>query len=286
MMINTMTLCTWVTVVVTLLSVLSVQMAAAKKEKLTFNSYGSTVERRHSCEICRTMVVEAYPIAEELQKNATRRGYAVREDEVLSKVTEVICNPYVKAGQWLRLVSIKANKETRQTTLEPLEYFTECRRDCTTMANSCSSIVDGDYGDALPGLLLKLKPVEAIDEAICKNVCIDTTAVRTKPLSAKLIDDIAAEAPVEIDKKNLDIEEIMDDMERARGGYGGAPKMDVYSRDEMMDVQRAILERDGSKLRDLDPSAEDLSDEELEYLQRMYAGEDGGDDEYPLGDDL
>ncbi|CUG05090.1 membrane-associated protein, putative [Bodo saltans] len=281
-----MSTCVWVIGVVLWLFVY--HAVSAKKEKLTFNSYGPAVERRHSCEICRTLVVEAYPIAEELHKNASRRGYALREEEVLSKVTEAICNPFVKAGQWIRLVHIKANEKTLQTVLEPLEFYSQCKRDCTTVANSCSSVVDTDYGDDLPGLLLKLKPVEVIDEAVCKRICIDTTAVRTKPLSAKMIKEIAAEVPVEIDKKNLDIEEIMDDMERARGGYGGAPKMDVFSRDEMMDVQRAILERDGSKLRDLDPSAEDLSDEELEYLQRMYAGEGDGGEEYPteLGEDL
>lgn len=254
---------------------LTASFASAKKEKSTWNSYGDLVERRHSCEICRTLVREAYPIAQELHRNATKRGFPAREEEVLSKVTEVVCNPYVKGGQWLRLIEIVVEDNEQWTSLRPLDYYSQCRRDCTTLANSCNTILDGDYGDALPGLLLKQKlTVDNIDAEVCKPVCLETKSSRSKKLSAKTLKAIAAETPMEIDKKNLDIEEVMDDMERARGGYGGAPKMDVYSRDEMLNVQDAILAGDADRLRELDPMAEDLSDEELEYLRRMYAGEE------------
>ena len=51
--------------------------------------------------------------------------------------------------------------------------------------------------------------------------------------------------------------------------------MDVYSRDEMLQMQGAIHDGDYDTLSSLDPTAQDLSPDEFEALRQMYRGEAG-----------
>lgn len=270
-----------------LMLLLVVLSANGKKTKPTHKSLGSQIEQRHACEVCRTMVYEAYDLATELHRNATERGYALREDEVITGVIEGVCNPYVKAGQWLRLIDIFVDPVTQISKLRALENYSKCKRKCTTLAGVCVAIIDGEACDGLPGMLLKKsKSVDAIDTAICTPLCADTQHLRNKKLSKKDASEIESETPEAIDAKELDIEAVMDDMERARGGVGGAPPMEVFSRDEMLGVQDAIMDGDLEKLMELDPSAADLSQEDLDYLRLMYRGDPQAQDLDDIPEDV
>lgn len=66
-----------------------------------------------------------------------------------------------------------------------------------------------------------------------------------------------------------------DDKSSAGGGAAGNPGLDVYSRDEMMDMREALRTGDREKLMQLDPQSQDLSDEEFATLAEMHRQEFG-----------
>lgn len=265
-----------------------VAFVASKKSKSTFKTFGPRVESQHACEICRTMVYQAYDVAQEIHANATKRGVPVREEQILSEITEKVCNPYVTVGQWLRLIDITIDSKRNISHLSSLPRYTKCKRKCTTLANTCTTIVDSEAADHLPALLLKGEFVtpESIEDAVCSDICTSTASARYRKLSDKDLQDIQREASEEIDSKELDIEALMDDMERSRGGPSGTPPVDVFSRDEMLNVQDAILAGDLEKLRELDPTADDLTEEDLIYLRQMYEGDRTGQSMENLPEDV
>ena len=95
---------------------------------------------------------------------------------------------------------------------------------------------------------------------------------------------IAAERHEPADDKQMDVEEMIDRMERQRDGSGKSPKMDVYSRDTITEMQAAMTHGTKAQAAMFDPHVSDLTDEEFAALQRMFKDEKG--EEYPVAPDF
>jgi hypothetical protein len=66
-----------------------------------------------------------------------------------------------------------------------------------------------------------------------------------------------------------------DDDDDAGGGPAGNPGVDVFSRDEMLQLREALRSGDRERLEAVDPTSADLSDDELAALSQMHRTEFG-----------
>jgi hypothetical protein len=201
----------------------------------------------------------------------------MREDEVLGQVVEPACNPFHKQGQWLRLLRIKVNDPQGGSgedniDLIALEEHSYCKRHCATLEAACWDVHDSEAADAIPALLMKnTKSVDQIQDHVCKPFCSSAAVKKAwkTQIPEKLLQAIRDEATETIPSKELEMESLMDSIEQQR--VPGVPRMDVYSREEMLDMRTAIEEGDRERLVELDTSADHLSDKDLDYLRGLYS---------------
>jgi hypothetical protein len=262
--------------------------AEAKKEKPSFKPFSEAVVDHFRCDVCDTMVREAFAMVADIRNNASRKT-PLREEDILAEVVELICNPFANQGQWLRTLDLVVTAAPGSSStsggylkLQPRSDFTKCKRGCTTLAAACERVIDSDDADNLSSFLFKGRPANAdkLSKKICGNVCGSTSDAKkraSKVFPAKLTAEILRDQPEMISAKEMEIEALMDNLERSH--TVGTPGMDVYSRDEMLQMQDAIQDGDLDTLAGLDPSAQDLSTEEFEMLRQMYRGEAAGLDD-------
>lgn len=281
-----------------------------------------------ACPVCSEMVGEAYDQVKQLRADAaaqeglppaeptTRRDRALRdatlqrllrEEDILEKVVEVICNPLAKSGWWIReldLVRELPENGPTKVRVDALPFLSKCRSDCNTISEACAAVLESDAAENLSGMLYQFKASkEKMQRDVCLSECkafkrlnarwekasaTHTPVKKGDPLGP-LPDSFAAEgSPIEVPEKELDIEEMMDRMERNK--VAGSPKMEVLDRDTMLKMQRAMAMGDKEEVAKYEPSVEDLSDEEFNALQHMYKEEkgkelglDGAETEDPSG---
>lgn len=270
------------TLLLVLLIFFVVEPSTAKKTLPTSQPYAPSLVHRHSCEVCHYMIGKAYDAVEKIRNNATRRT-PLKEDEILQDIIEPLCNPFHREGSWLRLLDIQTaevhgSAPLRKTTLlRPTEQYTKCKRDCATVAASCELVLQSDEGEQLSGLLYRKKSLAVLEDTVCGAACEGSQRLRTsKPhreylATDKLIVELEKETVEYISEKELDMEEMMERMQRGR--EIGQPGVDVFTREEMMNMQDAIQKGDQAALEELDPAAADLSEEDFEMVRRMYQGE-------------
>ncbi|EPY35797.1 hypothetical protein STCU_00907 [Strigomonas culicis] len=190
----------------------------------------------------------------------------------------------------MRRVSIQLQADTHsegkekmlQTTVLP--YVSTCKRTCSTTQAVCEQVLDSSEMDDFSAAVLKLsqrhKTIaepsvwEPLITQTCHqmDMCLDATNKRNAfirqyrkdpAVYQKLIED---EAPAKLDEDEIEVEQMMDNFNRVDG-----KKTSVFSREEMVELQSALLRGDKKAAARIDPSIVDLSDEEFESIQNLAA---------------
>eukprot|EP00758_Cryptobia_borreli_P001477 Tbor_TRINITY_DN2273_c0_g1::TRINITY_DN2273_c0_g1_i1::g.2676::m.2676 len=266
------------------------------------------------CDVCREMVIIAHDEVATLRKTSplglreetiiedvtdlvcnprNSKGWWLREFELVSaKNAEDSDLNMFKHNTGLK------DQDKYQVFLKPLSFITVCESDCMTLAESCRRLMDGDEGDKLSPLLYKFKQTRSeLVKEICDRSCTRTEdLVRRKmkllekcfvknqhangkgkcnipftPLSEEFL---MKKLPANITSKELEIEEMMDNMDRTH--VQNTPKMEVYERETVLEMQRAMITGTKEDVAKFDPDIAELSDSEFAELQRMYREEKGG----------
>jgi len=240
---------------------------SCKKTKPTAQPFPSKVVGAVACDVCKELVAQTYEATMAMRKNASRTR-DVEEVDILTEVVEQACNPFAKQGQWLRFLDITVVGKDRQVRLDFRSEPGKCKRDCTTVVEACLLTLDNEGGDSLPVMLLKDKPIKAIKATVCEPVCEHGGA---KKVTEDMARQISADQWEEIQSKEMEIEALMDNMERSH--VPGMPRMDVYDREEMLRMRQSIETGDYDTLTSIDPTANNLSPEEFDELRSMYAAD-------------
>ncbi|ORC90313.1 uncharacterized protein TM35_000081110 [Trypanosoma theileri] len=244
----------------------------AKKEKPLNEPFPKDAIDAISCDICSLLVRKTYLDVQALFAASVETRVRVNEDDILTAIEDV-CNPFAETGQWIRRVAINYSAMTAPFLLgiEELPVFTKCKRTCTTIVEACEAIMDHDSMDQLTPKLLHL-PEYADGETLARSLC-QTSPICTKRKSlsaeryAELRTMIKADVMEEIDPKEMEVERMMDQMERKENR-----RHDIFSREEITAMQQGLLRGDREAVAKIDPSIMDLNNEEFAALQAMIRG--------------
>ena len=250
--------------------VVSVQ---AKKQLETF-AVIKPLKPHLACPICRKLVHQGVEGMKDLKKSG---GGKITEDDVLSEVVETVCNPRHAGGHWMRKLDVVVETDAKTSkpsmVLQEREEAGKCRRECTTLADVCNGLLDGEDFDDFSSMLFRKKSEDHIAQRLCTPLCSPKYLKKEKAMSITAKEmDVEPHEPIE--SKELEVESMMDNMDRQR--KPGTPGYDVFSRDEMYGLKDAMRDGDYERFKELDPTADQLSEEEFMALRQMQAAEDGG----------
>ncbi|CBH16025.1 hypothetical protein, conserved [Trypanosoma brucei gambiense DAL972] len=268
----------------------------AKKEKPMNVPFPQDAIDDVRCDVCRLMAKRAYGYVYELFVTSEHTRIPVNEENVLVAI-EDICNPLAASGQWIRQVAVDtsspaAAKEPFHITLTELSHHSKCKRTCKTLSDACEAVVDDDDMDQFSSKLLilkKYKDASALADATCgvSAFCTSRTGFSSKRYK-ELLTLVASDVVEVIEQKEMDIERFMDEMERK-----GNRRQEIYSREEVIKMQKSLIEGDIETAAGIDPSLNKLTEEEQLALQQMLKNkpmgkkrppEDAGQAASPEGD--
>lgn len=237
------------------------------------------------CEVCEKVVAELY-----YQVGAARDAAPNKKlDEItVIEIMESVCNPKNESAAWLKKIDIvnSLSKGKKYIVLEEQEGQAKCKNECTTIAKSCSNLLDDDIdADELAALLylnrtdLKkmqvqflrdvpwffyrmwsvavMKIVSAFEWLIQSAVCLDWSS-RCSPRRTPLANSYNREDEIfePLSEKDLEMEKLMASM--AEMGLGGQ----MYNADSLRGMMGGM---DG-----------DMDEDELEAMYSQYGGGAGG----------
>jgi hypothetical protein len=243
------------------------------------------------CPVCKLLVSEAINATATLREG--KKGKKLTENDVVEEVLDLICHPRSKQGQWIRKLDLVYRPGQTDGNVGPTlvveqqDVLGTCRRECMTLADACTTVLDSDSADQLSPMLFKGKSLESITSSVCgSHWCSRKNLQRLNQKFPLTVDDRRTKYDVEdheeIESKELEIEQMMDDMDRKKGN--GQPGYDVFSRDEMLGLQDAMRSGDYNKFQELDPDAGELSEEDFAALREMQRSEEsGGSEQEELG---
>ncbi|KEG15220.1 hypothetical protein DQ04_00141080 [Trypanosoma grayi] len=262
-------------VVTLLLLLLLPTTVSAKKEKPLHSPFPKDVIDAISCDVCSVLVKKAYHDVEVLFAASAETRVRVSEDDVLTAIEDV-CNPFTEQGQWIRRLAVNnsADAAPHRLRMGLLPVYTKCKRTCTTVVEACEAIVDHETMDQLTPKLLRLKEY-VNDDAFAQALCHVTPFCRDQrglpeQRSTELRAMIAADVMEEIDPKEMEVERMMDQMERKE-----KRRHDIFTRDEIATMQAGLLKGDKETVAQVDPAIMDLNDREFAALQAMARGQKG-----------
>ncbi|ESL07566.1 hypothetical protein TRSC58_04742 [Trypanosoma rangeli SC58] len=243
----------------------------AKKEKPLYLPFPKDAVDGISCGVCTFVVKQMYKDVLVLLNASIRRRVRMSEDDVLT-VLEDVCNPFAETGQWIRRIAITHKRETAPfLNVEELQVYTKCKRTCSTVVEACEGVLDHESMDMLSPRLLHLTEYADADkfaEALCDPSPICT---KLRGLSVSRYDELTImideDIMEEIDPKEMEVERMMDHMERKENR-----RHSIFHREEIMKMQEAILRGDKEAVAKVDPSIADLSEEEFAAVQAMMRG--------------
>ncbi|PWU97754.1 hypothetical protein C4B63_14g92 [Trypanosoma cruzi] len=248
------------------------EAGVAKKEKPPHAPFPKDVVDAISCGVCNFMVGKAYGDVQLLFNASVQTRVRVNEDDVLTAI-EDLCNPFSDVGQWIRQITITHESDTAPFLLgvSRLPAYAKCKRVCSTVVEACEAVMDHENMDQLSPRLLRLNEyagAEAFANALClsSSICTERQGLSAAKYEEvrNMIDEDTVE---EIDPKEMEIERMMDHMERKENR-----RQTIFSRDEITSMQKAFLRGDKEAVAQVDPSIMDLSDEEFSALQSMIRG--------------
>lgn len=297
--------------VTTLLVALSLSLAVVRaKKQATSHPVIKALSLAIGCPVCSQLVVEAYDLALAARRNATDSGKKWTEEALLEEL-ETVCFPTTPNGAWLRRVTMERSGDSDiVVALSPRHG--RCLSKCWTAADACSRLLDQDeLAERLSSKLYKLKgssatrfdvaTFQSLAETACGRRCgqhpsralelpiaapsadkqLPRQELSMQSLSAsarsQVMQAVGSEAFAPIEEREMEVEEMMERMARTSHAPGGG--VDVFSRDEMMDLKDAMRRGDLARVAEIDPSLGAVSDDEFQMMRAMQQEEDasGGD---------
>ncbi|KAH9577961.1 hypothetical protein LSM04_000969 [Trypanosoma melophagium] len=257
---------------VLLVAAVFLTLTSAKKEKPLNPPFPKDAIDSISCDICSLLVKKTYRDAQALFTESAKTRVRVSEDDILTAIEEV-CNPFTESGQWIRRVAINYSAVNAPLLLSVVELpvYTKCKRTCTTVVEACEAIIDHDSMDQLTPQLLRLSAYKD-DEMFARSLC-QTSPICTqrKDIAPKRFGELRAmikeDVMEEIDPKEMEVERMMDQMERKENR-----RHDIFTREEITAMQQGLLQGDREAVAKIDPSIMDLNNDEFAALQAMIRG--------------
>ncbi|KAG8345267.1 hypothetical protein TRVL_03895 [Trypanosoma vivax] len=248
--------------------------AVARKEKPLNIPFPQDVIDNIRCDVCNIMTRKAYDLVHALFVLSDSTRVPVNEEDVMVAIEDV-CNPFAESGQWIRLFSIgktpsalTAAPAPLHLTLVPLPNHTKCKRTCKTIWEACEAVIDHDSMDVLSPQLLRLRKyanADAFARSVCDVASFCTERGAIPPQRYEVLGGMIAEdVPEEIEQKEMDIERMMDFMERKNN-----QRHEIYSREEVTSMQESLARGDRESASRVDSSINRLTDEEFEELHHM-----------------
>ncbi|RNF20844.1 uncharacterized protein Tco025E_03574 [Trypanosoma conorhini] len=247
----------------------------ARKEKPLHDAFPKEVIDGIRCGVCNFAVKQAYGNVLGLFNASIQTRVRMNEEDVLT-VLEDICNPFTEVGQWIRRITITHRRDTDHLLgVEELPVYTKCKRTCSTVVEACEAVMDHESMDTLSPRLLHL--TEYADAGTFAQALCGPSPICTKRrrLLADRYDELVtmmdADPMEEIDPKEMEVERMMDHMERKENR-----RQTIFSREEITKMQEAFLRGDKEAVAKVDPSIMDLSEDEFAAVQAMMRGRKDG----------
>ena len=229
---------------------LAATLAAGQMGGMGGNKKKYTAEKRDlpyiACDACAGTVTNLY-----IQVSNARAEYGPKSpkgrrmpEERVSDILDGICSPKEEIGEWIRHIDIvsqpvDSQDKKRKLNLVPNESAGKCKKECETVAKSCTDLLENemDDRDELQALLYvdkKWNKYQGEDgdtklvDHVCKKMvgrCKSTKSYSTAKYERE-DEEFAA-----VSEKDLEMEKLMAEMQGMPGMAGQG--LNMYDRDDM-----------------------------------------------------
>lgn len=278
-----------------LLTLLLFVVADAKKELPLGTPFPERVLNAIGCDVCAYTVGNALEQVQTQRDTLLKHGVTLREEEILT-ILEELCNPFKEGGEWIRRVTVTTGVNSRTNRLgistDVLDYYAACKRSCSSVRDLCERVISDDHADGLSAILLRIarsttetittrENLREVTREVCDpmSFCVGFTSFQqvvgdemsavadgSGPLQRIIADD----APKKVDEEEMEVERLMHKMQTVE-----RKKTDVFSREEIREMQDAIIRGDREAVAKLDPAIMDLTEEEFQSIRQMLMTGDG-----------
>eukprot|EP00850_Spirogloea_muscicola_P004588 SM000019S05132 [mRNA] locus=s19:1084624:1088069:- [translate_table: standard] len=170
-------------------------------------------------------------VCEELAKSLHRQVKRRRDEAAPRKLTEFqiieltekICNPSRDEGEWITMLDIV--QEGDQLKLVQQDTAGNCNSECKTIQRACEEVM-GEHDTDVAELLY----ADGNRSALSKLLCKDLSGACKGPVPRVSKGRTRNEEFSKMEAKEAEMERLM----RSMGDMPGAPKMKMYSRDDLM----------------------------------------------------
>ncbi|KAJ9141382.1 hypothetical protein P3X46_031924 [Hevea brasiliensis] len=193
------------------------------------------------CQVCEKVAKELYQLVE--KKKAEILPKKISEYQII-EMAENICNLKKEEADWIMKIDIVEQGDKLELVEQEAEG--QCNSECKTIERSCQEVM-GNSDTDIAEYIFSLKPsIDLLVNYLCKDL---TDACRKKPPPVPK-GRIPGEPFVPKPSKEAEMEKILRSME----GMPGAPNMQMYSREDLMNMKNfGNEEADDDEDEDDDP---------------------------------
>ncbi|XP_021641045.2 uncharacterized protein LOC110635866 isoform X2 [Hevea brasiliensis] len=187
---------------------------AARKEDITFIK----------CQVCEKL-------AKELSQQAAKKQAQISPKKIteyqIIELAENVCNLKKEEADWIMKIDIVEQGDK----LELVEQDTDgqCNSECKTIEQACEQVVGYSDTDIAEYIFSSKPDIDSLVNYLCKDL---TNSCRKKPPPVPK-DRTPGEPFVPKPAKDAEMEKILRSME----GMPGAPNMQMYSREDLMNMK-------------------------------------------------
>lgn len=176
------------------------------------------------CQVCEKVAKELYQLVE--KKMAQFLPKKISEYQII-EMAENMCNLKKEEADWIMKIDIVEQGDKLELVEQEAEG--QCNSECKTIERTCQEVL-GNSDTDIAEYIFSFKPsIDSLVNYLCKDL---TNACRKKPPPVPK-DRIPGEPFVPKPSKEVEMEKILRSME----GMPGAPNMQMYSREDLMNMK-------------------------------------------------
>ncbi|CCW69979.1 unnamed protein product [Phytomonas sp. Hart1] len=289
----------FILLIITILSI-NILQTECRKNVLSHATFPLEVQNAIGCDICTYAMTDLSIQIQAEREYKKSNSLKLNEDDVLEIIGE-LCVPFTVRGEWIRRVALQIPSSTSITNnsennpesdgfTKILDIYTSCKRTCRSVQEVCETMLESEEMDRLSAIILENSNIYAnisdvkVINGLIRQVCIPTHqclnhleykkelthSLNTMTIHGTLLEQILSDTTEEVGKQLMELESMM-----YSAGDDDRKKPVIITKDDMEKLKKAYKSGDMEMAKEVDPMADDLSEEELEKLRHISDEEDG-----------
>lgn len=218
------------------------------------------------CQVCEKI---ASQLVQQVQSKQTQISPKKISEYQIIEIAENVCNLKKEEADWILKIDIVEQGDKLELVEQNAEGI--CNTECKTIERTCQEVMGYSDTDVAEYIYTSKPDVESLTNYLCKDL---TKACKTKPPPLPK-DRTPGEPFVPKPTKEAEMEKMLRSME----GMPGAPNMQMYSREELMNMKNFGEDADDDEDEDEDqfPSnlgkvLRDKESKQTDWKQKIIKG--------------